>query len=75
MCVCACVYACVCVCVCVCVFVYCTSFMSIKVQILTLLDVNIVLRVPCAVTEVQLTVKNGISSSEFASTLSIWVCA
>jgi hypothetical protein len=45
-----------------------------KLQILTPLDVCIVLRVPCAVTEVQLTVKNGISSSEFASTLSIWVC-
>jgi hypothetical protein len=39
------------------------------------LDVCIKLRAPCTVTEVQLTVKNGISSCEFPTLLSIWVGA
>ena len=37
------------------------------------LDACISLRLPCIASEVQLTVKNGISSSEFPSVLSIWV--
>ena len=39
------------------------------------LDACIALRLPCTVTEVQLTVKNGISTTEFPSMLSIWVGA
>jgi hypothetical protein len=39
------------------------------------LDSCIALRLPCTVTEVQLTVKNGISTTEFPSTISVWVGA